>query len=106
MPKYLFRASYTAEGAAGILKEGGRGRAAAVETLVASLGGTVEAQYWGFGQDDYFLVADLPDAVAAATASLTVAASGAARVTTVPLLTAADIDEAVGRRAEYRPPGR
>ena len=105
MPKYLFRASYTAQGAAGILKEGGSGRVTAVEQLVSSVGGTVEAQYWALGEDDYFLIADLPDAAAAAAASMTVGASGAARVTTSPLLTAEELDEVVRRRAEYRAPG-
>ena len=105
MPKYLFRASYTAQGAAGVLKEGGSGRASAVEQLVSSVGGTVEAQYWAFGEDDYFLIADLPDGAAAAAASMTVGASGAARVTTAELLTAEDLDEAVRRSPQYRAPG-
>jgi len=105
MPKYLFRASYTASGAAGVLKEGGSGRAKAVDALVKSVGGSAEAMYWAFGSDDFFLIADLPDAAAAAAASLTVGASGAASVTTSELLTAADVDEIVRRRVEYRPPG-
>lgn len=105
MPKYVFRASYTAQGAAGILKEGGSGRVSAVEQLVASVGGTVEAQYWALGEDDYLLIADLPDAAAAAAASITVGASGAAKVTTSPLLTAEELDEVVRRRTEYRAPG-
>jgi uncharacterized protein with GYD domain len=105
VPKYLFRASYTDQGAAGILKEGGSGRASAVEQLVSSVGGTVEAQYWALGEDDYFLIAELPDAAAATAASMTVGASGAARVTTAQLLSAEDLDEAVRRGAAYRPPG-
>ena len=35
----------------------------------------------------------------------TVGASGAARVTTTVLLTAAEADEAIGRTVSYRPPG-
>jgi uncharacterized protein with GYD domain len=105
MPKYLFRASYTAAGAAGVIKEGGTARAAAVEKLVQSVGGTVETMYWAFGSDDFFLVADLPDSRAAAAASLNVGASGGASVTTSELLSAEDLDEAVRRRVEYRAPG-
>jgi hypothetical protein len=37
MPKYLFEASYTAEGAKGLLKDGGSGRRTAVEQLVKGL---------------------------------------------------------------------
>lgn len=105
MPKYLFRASYSAAGAAGVLKEGGTARMKAVQALVASVGGTVDTAYWAMGADDFLLIADLPDAKSAAAASLTVGASGAASVTTSELLTAADVDELVRRRVEYRPPG-
>jgi hypothetical protein len=49
MPKYLFTGSYTAEGARGLLKEGGSGRRAATEKMLKSLGGTLEAYYFAFG---------------------------------------------------------
>ena len=47
MPKYLFQANYTAEGAKGILKDGGTGRRAAVEKAVSGLGGRLESFYFG-----------------------------------------------------------
>lgn len=105
MPKYLFRASYTAAGAAGLLKEGGSARAKAVEALAKSVGGSVDSMYWAFGADDFFCICDLPDANAAAALSLTVGASGAVSVTTAPLLSAAEVDDVVRRRVDYRPPG-
>ena len=105
MPKFLFRGSYTAAGAAGVLKEGGTARAAAVARLTEGLGGTVEANYWAFGEDDFFIIVDLPDAAAAAAASLTVGASGAVRVTTTQLMTASDLDEVTRRSVDYRAPG-
>ncbi len=105
MPKFLFRASYSAAGAAGVLKDGGTARVKAVEALVKSVGGKLEAAYWVMGADDFILIADAPDTAAAAAASLTVGASGAASVTTSELLTAADVDEIARRRVEYRPPG-
>ena len=52
MPKYLLQASYTAEGAKGILKDGGSKRRAVVEELLKSVGGTVEAFYFSFGEND------------------------------------------------------
>lgn len=105
MPKYLFRASYTATGAAGVLKEGGTSRQQVVTKLVESAGGTVESVYWALGPDDFFMIADLPDVEAVANLSLTVGASGAVRVTSVELMTAAQVDEASKRHAEYRAPG-
>ncbi len=105
MPKYLFRASYAASGAAGVLKEGGTARQGAVTALVESLGGTVESMYWAFGPDDFFMIAELPDSAAVAAASLTVSSSGAVRVTTAELMNAGQLDEAVKRRPTYRAPG-
>ena len=77
MPKYLLQVSYTAEGAKGLLKDGGTKRRAAAKTLVESLGGKIECFYFAFGKDDAVVVADFPDGVSAAAASLTIAASGA-----------------------------
>jgi uncharacterized protein with GYD domain len=106
MPHYLFSARYTQAGIQGVMKEGGTSRSEAVRTLAASLGGSVEAQYWAFGEDDYFVIAELPDNAAAAAIASTVAASGAAGVRTTVLLTAGDIDEAAKRRGTYRAPGQ
>jgi uncharacterized protein with GYD domain len=105
MPKYLFHGSYTASGAAGLLKDGGSGRAEAVNQVAASVGGTVESMYWAFGADDFYIVVDLPDSHAAAALSLTVSASGAVRTTTSELLTAADVDDIAARTVRYRAPG-
>ncbi|MEO8571189.1 MAG: GYD domain-containing protein [Chloroflexota bacterium] len=105
MPKYLFIGSYTAEGAKGVLKEGGTARRAATEKLVASLGGTVEAYYFGFGSDDFYLIADLPGNAAAAAGALTTAASGAVGTRTIVLLTPEELDAAAKLSPSYRRPG-
>ncbi len=106
MPKYMFRASYTAAGASGLLKEGGTKRVEALRQLVGGVGGKLESIYWAFGADDVFIVAELPDAGAAAAVSLNVGASGAASVTTSELLSAEQVDQIVRRKVEYRPPGK
>ena len=105
MAKYLFSGSYTSDGAKGVLAEGGARRRAATDELVGSLGGTVEAYYFGFGGDDFYLIADLPGHAAAVAGALTAAASGAMRVSTTVLLTPEEVDEAVGLAPSYRPPG-
>ena len=106
MPKYLITGSYTAEGARGVLAEGGTGRRAATEKLIASLGGKVEAYYFAFGGDDFYLIADLPGHAAAAAGALTAAASGAISTRTVVLLTPEELDAATKLSPSYRPPGR
>jgi uncharacterized protein with GYD domain len=105
MARYLFQASYTPEGVKGILKEGGSGRRAAVETLTNGLGGRLEAFYFAFGEDDVYAIAELPDDVTAAAISLTVGASGVINLKTVVLLTPEEIDQATQKSVDYRPPG-
>jgi uncharacterized protein with GYD domain len=105
MPKYLTVASYTAEGAKGLLKEGGTARRAAVEKLMKSLGGRLEAFYFAFGDSDAYIITDGPDNATTAALSLTVSASGALRTKTVVLLTPEEIDQAAKKTVKYRPPG-
>ena len=105
MPKYLFQASYTAEGVGGLLKEGGSKRVEMVADMISKAGGTLECCYYAFGEDDAILIADLPDEEAAVSLSLTVSASGAIAVKTTVLIDPATIDAAVERSVNYRPPG-
>ncbi len=106
MAKYLYHASYTAEGVRGLLKDGGSGRREAIRKMTESLGGTMEAFYFAFGEDDVYLIADVPDHVTAAAASLAVAASSAVNIKTTVLLTPEEVDAAAKKTVPYRPPGR
>ena len=105
MAKYLFRANYTLDGLRGLRREGGTPRKAVIERSVGGLGGTVECMYWAFGDTDVFVVADLPSNTSAAAFVGTVTAAGGATVTTTVLLTAEEIDAAVGTSVDYRAPG-
>ncbi|MEU4416483.1 MULTISPECIES: GYD domain-containing protein [Nocardia] len=104
MPKYMWRVSYLQEGAQGLLAEGGSARRAAITEMVESVGGRVEACYFAFGEDDLYVIGDVPDDVSAAALAIRTAAAGAAVSHTVGLLTAEQIDEAVAREVTYRPP--
>jgi uncharacterized protein with GYD domain len=106
MPKYLLQVSYTAEGVKGVIKDGGSKRREAARALVESLGGKLETLYFAFGSTDVFAIADLPDSVAAASASMAVAASGAASSSVTQLLTSEDIDQAAKKAPSYTAPGR
>jgi uncharacterized protein with GYD domain len=105
MAKFMFLASYTAEGTKGLLKDGGSGRRSAIEKLVKSAGGKVESVYYTFGQDDIVIIADCPDNASAAGVSLHVGASGSARCRTVPLLSIEEIDVATKKNIDYKKPG-
>jgi uncharacterized protein with GYD domain len=106
MPKYLFEAKYTADGAKGILKDGGSARRAAVEKAVKGLGGKLETFYFAFGGVDAYVIADLPDNVTAAAMALAVGKSGLASTKTVVLLTMAETDAAAKKSVKYKGPGR
>jgi len=106
MPKYLFDASYTQQGLEGLLKEGGSSRREAVARSIEDLGGTLEAYYYAFGGTDVFVIADLPDNVSAAALSLVANAAGTALVKTIVLITPEEVDQAVKKSVDYRPPGQ
>jgi len=105
MPKYLLRASLTADGARGTLKEGGSARRAVVESAAGAVGGTVEAFYYACGDEDVYVIADFPDNASVAAFSLTISGSGAVRTSTTVLMTSEEVDEASKKSVDYRPPG-
>ncbi len=106
MPKYLFQATFVGEGLKGLLKEGGSKRRETVEQMIKGMGGTLEGYYFAFGEDDSFVIADLPDNVSTAAIALIVNASGAVKVKTTVLLTPEEVDQVTKKSVDYRPPGR
>jgi uncharacterized protein with GYD domain len=105
MPKYLFTGSFTSQGGKGVMAEGGSRRVKAIETLMTSVGGRLEAYYFAFGADDYVVIADLPDNEAAAAGAMAVGTSGAVNNRTVVLLTPEEMDRVAQRSPSYRAPG-
>ncbi|UCC85647.1 MAG: GYD domain-containing protein [Anaerolineales bacterium] len=105
MAKYLVQAAYTDAGLEGLLKEGGSRRRDAVGKAVKSLGGTLEAFYYAFGDADVVGIVDLPDNVSAAAFSLLVNAAGGAAVQTTVLMTPEEVDQATKKTLDYRAPG-
>lgn len=105
MPKYLFEASYTAEGLSGLRRAGAASRVEAISDMCTELGGSLDSFLFAFGDVDAFVVCDLPDDEAAAAAAFTVGANSTVSVRTVKLLTVEEADAALGRSVAYRPPG-
>lgn len=106
MPKYLFEAHFSSEGAAGLAREGGVGRRAAAKKHLEDLGGKLELIYFAFGDVDGFLIADLPDNASAAAFSLAGTESGAMVTKTIVLMTPEEMDSAVTKKISFRAPGR
>jgi uncharacterized protein with GYD domain len=105
MPKYLVEVKYTLDGIKGVKAEGGSARVAAASAAIQEQGGKVEAFYFAFGENDAYVVADMPDNVSAAALGLIVSGAGGATTRTVVLLTADEMDAASKRKTLYRPPG-
>jgi len=105
MPKYLFQGSYTETGLKGLIKEGGTKRREALKQAVESAGGKLEAFYFAYGDNDVYFIVDNPDNVSAITGSLISNASGTVRLKTTVLITPEEMDQAVKKTMDWRPPG-
>jgi|SRR6185437_5354979 len=105
MAKYLAIARYTAEGIKGVMDKGGTARVEASRKLIQGAGGSVESFYFALGEDDVYIVCDLPDNVTAAAASMNASASGMVVSRIVALLTAEEIDRAAAAKMRFDAPG-
>lgn len=106
MAKYLIAASYTAEGAKGLLKEGGSKRRDAAEQALKSAGAKLEGFYFAFGDNDAYVLVDAPDHASIAAASIAINATGVVHSKTIVLLTPEEMDSATKKAVTYRAPGR
>ncbi len=105
MAKFLVRGKYIGEGIQGLMKDGGTGRREVIEKLAGSLGGKVECVYYAFGEWDIYGIMDMPDNASMAF-SLRASSSGMINLSTIPLMTIEEIDDAAGKKSEFRAPGQ
>jgi uncharacterized protein with GYD domain len=106
MPKYLLHGSYTEEGLKGLLKEGGTKRMEATKKAIESLGGKLEAYYYAFGENDYYLIVDQLESVNVIAGTLIANATGTVKLKTTVLITPEEVDQAVKKTMDWRPPGQ
>jgi len=106
MSKYLISGSYSADGLKGLQKDKASGRQQAVRTALEGLGGRLEAAYFALGEEDVYVIADLPDNVSAAALGIVASATGLIRTRTTALMTVEETDRALEKSVNYRAPGR
>lgn len=106
MAKYLFQATYTAQGMAGLSEQGGTARAEVVRALIENAGGQVEALYFAIGKHDLFVSCEVPDNMTTAALGIAAQATGGVRAEVIPLITPEEIDEAAQTPVTYQPPGQ
>ena len=106
MPKFMICGTYNTDGLKGVLADGGSGRVDAVRKMAESVGGHLDAFYFSFGDQDTFVICDLPDHQAAAAVALAIGAGGGATTKTMALLTPEEVDRVTKVKVDYRAPGR
>jgi uncharacterized protein with GYD domain len=106
MAKYLIRGRYTAEGARGLMKDGGSRRRAVVEELLKKNGGKLEAFYFAYGDADVYSIVDIPDTTTALAISLAINSAGAVSNEATVLITPEEMDQAAKKSISYRAPGQ
>ena len=105
MAKYMVLGNYNAQGAAGLIAQGGSARVNAIKALCKQIGGKLESCYFSFGDYDIVAVIEAPDNVSMTAASLAVAASGIVSMKTIVMLSPKEMDEAATKVPGYKPPG-
>jgi uncharacterized protein with GYD domain len=105
MPKFLLEASLTLQGVKGLQAEGGTSRREAVAKAIESAGGQLESFNFAFGDRDVYVIAEFPDNESATAMALAVNSSGAVTTRTIPLIAPEEVDAALKRSVDYRPPG-
>ena len=104
MPKYLVQGSYTDQGLKGLQKEGGSKRRMMVEKLAEAMGGKLEVFYYAFGSDDFVIILDLPSNIDMAATAIVAQASGMVKSRVTVLMDPEEVDQAVQRKVDFRPP--
>lgn len=105
MPTFLWRASYTAEGTKGLLKDGGSKRRDAIQQMVTKAGGKMHAFYFAIGDADVYGITEFPDVATSVAFSMAVNASGAVNLQSTMLLSPEEMDAATKKSVGYRAPG-
>jgi uncharacterized protein with GYD domain len=105
MPKYLFYGRYTPEGYQGLMEEGGSERIEVAKQTLQSVGGSLESFYYSNGEQDFYIIVNLPDQVVSTAVTLIGNATGTFRIRAVPLLTPEEMDKATNMKLNFRPPG-
>ena len=105
MPKYLFYGRYTPEGYRGLMEEGGSIRIDVSKKALGSVGGSLESFYYSNGEQDFYIIVNLPDHVVSTAVTLIGNSSGTFNIRAVPLLTPEELDQAVKLNVDFRAPG-
>ncbi|SHJ81462.1 Uncharacterized protein, contains GYD domain [Dethiosulfatibacter aminovorans DSM 17477] len=104
MAKFLFYGSYAPEGLKGVMEEGGSGRVEAAKRTLESVGGKLEAFYYALGENDFYIIVDLPDNKTAMAVTSVGNITGTFSIKAITLLTPEEVDDAAKLDIPFRKP--
>ena len=101
MSKFLLSATYTQEGTSILLTDGGSKRLDALTAAIESVGGSLEAFHYAFGDVDLYMVVEVPDDTTAAALSMRMNAAGILKVKMTKLIDLEAVDAAIAKQVAY-----
>jgi len=102
--RYLIRAVLTTEGMKDLQKRGATALRASVAKFVEAVGCKQESWYFDYTESTAYAFQDCPDEISNAALGAVSNAAGFARVTARPVLSAEDMDKALAKVGNARPP--
>ena len=108
MARYLIKAQFTSEAMASMIKNP-TDREEAIRPMFEAMGCTLEQYYFAVGENNVYVLAEIPDNISGEALTMAVLASGAiASTKTTVLLTAQEAIEAMKKAGGivYRPPAK
>jgi uncharacterized protein with GYD domain len=95
MPLYMIQESYS-DAANGSMIKAPQDRTAAVQAMIAGIGGTLQGLWFALGEFDVVAIIEMPDNITAAALSMAIRSTGAmSAYRTTPLLTMAEATQAM-----------
>jgi uncharacterized protein with GYD domain len=85
------------------VKEGGTARIEVAKKVLGSVGGSLEAFNYSCGEEDFYIIVNLPDRVSAMAVTLAGNISGTFNIRATELLTPKEVDEVVKKSIDFRP---
>ena len=73
--------------------------------LLEASADSLEAFYYSCDEEDFYIIVNLPDYISATAVTLAGNASGTFSIRATELLTPEQMDEAVRKKVDFRPPG-
>lgn len=104
MPRIMLKGRYTAQGLQGAVDEGFCSREQYIRQVAELMDSKVEAIYWSFDDEHFYIVTEVPNLTVAAARTIATNLTGATNVSMTAIFSSEEMDEAVARLPQYQQP--